>query len=217
MLNKSKELSSNGYTLLDFINYVEYVINNKDKDIDFKSIDVSKESVSIMTIHASKGLEFNICYYPELYRDFSKNEVQKQFMYSRKYGIIIPYIKDYIVDSTIYSKLVKDEYEKEEISERLRLLYVALTRAKQKIIMLIPNFYEETNIVNDMVTDDVRMKYNSFRSVILSVQNKIQKYTHDIIDTSVDDSYKITKPIKQISVNNNEQIKHIILNLMKMK
>lgn len=189
LLTKSRELSNIGYSLIDFINYIDSIIGDEDKDIEFKSSDSDSNSVSVMTIHASKGLEFNICYFPEIYREFSKNDVNDQFLYSNKYGFIMPYF-DNGIDSTIYSSLVKDEYKKDEISERLRLFYVALTRAKQKMIILVNDFDDEVVDPGDMVSLDTRMEYKSFRSVFLSINNKLQVFKKDILDNTVDNNYK---------------------------
>ena len=67
------------------------------------------------------------------------------------YGIITPYYKDGVgVAPTKY--LAKDIYLKEEISEKIRLLYVAVTRAKEKMIFVGPlnsDIYNNEEIVND--------------------------------------------------------------------
>ncbi len=208
LLNKASELSNIGYCLYDFINYIDKVINDEDKDIEFKSNDNNNRSVSIMTIHASKGLEFNICYFPGLYKPFSKNDIQKQFLYSNKYGFIIPYI-DEGLDNTIYLDLVKDDYKKDEISERLRLFYVALTRAKQKMIMLVNDYENEEKII----TLDQRLEYNSFRAVLLSLKDSLKKYIKEVLDTSIDNNYKNLKLIEKLDYNKSKNIIHKNLQL----
>ncbi len=189
LLTKARELSNVGYSLIEFINYIDSVISDEDKDIEFRSSDNASNSVSIMTIHASKGLEFNICYFPEIYREFSRNDVQEQFLYSNKYGFVMPYF-DNGIDNTIYLDLIKEEYKKDEISERLRLFYVALTRSKQKMIILVNDFDDETYDTGDMVSLDIRMEYKSFRSVFLSINDKLQTFKRDILDNTVDNNYK---------------------------
>ena len=88
-----------------------------------------------MTIHKSKGLEYNICYYAGLYNKFNIRDLRDSFMYDKKYGIITPVFNKGLGD-TIYKILIKEDYIKEEISEKIRLFYVALTRAKEKMILL---------------------------------------------------------------------------------
>ena len=128
-----------------------------------------------MTIHKSKGLEFPICYFSGLYKPFNISDIKEKFTYSNKYGIITPYF-DEGVGETIYKHLLKNDYLKEEISEKIRLFYVALTRAKEKMILVMP--YEE--IVNgkesDLVSSVVRSKYKSLLDIVSSTLVSLTKY-----------------------------------------
>ena len=91
-------------------------------DIKYKLNNDVSGSVKIMNIHKSKGLEFSVCYYSGLYKKFNIRDFNDRFMFDNKYGIITPYYKDGI--GFVISKiLAKDEYIKEEISEKIRLLY----------------------------------------------------------------------------------------------
>ena len=128
-----------------------------------------------MTIHASKGLEFNICYYGGLYSKFNIREAISKFSYDDKYGIIIPY-KDNFLYNTIYHTLSYRNYVKENISERIRLFYVALTRAKEKMIFLLPENNKEETYINDLVDNSIREKYNSFASIMYSLEYKKYKF-----------------------------------------
>lgn len=211
LLSKTSELGNIGYNLLDFINYIDNVINDEDKDIEFKSNDNNDESVSIMTIHASKGLEFNICYYPEIYREFSKNDVQKTFLYSKRYGFIIPYFNQGI-DNTILLDLVKDDKKCEEISERLRLFYVALTRAKQKMIILVNDLTQENMDDDIIVPNEKRLEYKSFRDVLESISGVLEKYIKDV-DVIVDRNYKNLVINKVLNKKSDKKIIHNIINL----
>ena len=140
--------------------------------------------------------------------DLSKNDIQKQFLYSNKYGFIIPYI-DEGLDNTIYLDLVKDDYKKDEISERLRLFYVALTRAKQKMIMLVNDYENEEKII----TLDQRLEYNSFRAVLLSIKDSLKKYIKEVLDTSIDNNYKNLKLSEKLDYNKSKNIIHKNLQL----
>ncbi len=108
--------------------------------IEYNVIESSNNTVKIMTIHASKGLEFNVCYYGGLYSKFNIREAISKFSYDDKYGIIIPY-KDKFLYNTIYHNLSYRNYVLENISERIRLFYVALTRAKEKNDIYITREY----------------------------------------------------------------------------
>ena len=77
-----------------------------------------------MNIHKSKGLEFPLCYFTGYYKSFNISDLKDLFMYDNKYGIITPVNTDGI-KSTIIKTLAKELYMHEEISEKIRLFYVA--------------------------------------------------------------------------------------------
>ncbi len=127
-------LANIGYVIDDVYNYLDDLINDQYK-LEVKELDVIPNSVKIMTIHASKGLEFPICYFASYNSKFNITDLNEKFMFNNEYGIITPYFKEGI-GKTFVKDLVKNSYIKEEVSEKIRLLYVALTRAKEKFIIV---------------------------------------------------------------------------------
>ena len=89
-----KEITNNlinlNYDIYGFQKYLEDIIKNNMK-IEYNISDNDSDTVKIMTIHASKGLEFGITYYSGLYSKFNIREVVNKYSYDDKYGIIIPY------------------------------------------------------------------------------------------------------------------------------
>ncbi len=203
-LDYFKELASSlenlGYTYLDFLDYLEAMIL-KDETIKYSTNKDVKNSVKIMTIHKSKGLEYHICYYPGLTSGFDVRDSKKRFVYDNTYGIITP-IFDNGIKPTIYHSLYKDLYIKEDISERIRLFYVALTRAKEKMI-LVTSLKDNTDNESDELVDmDTRLKYKSFASILNSISDKLEPYIKNV-DLN---SYNLTKDynnIKEINIIDN--------------
>lgn len=111
-----------------------------------------------------------------------------------KYGIIIPY-KDNFLYNTIYHTLSYRNYVKENISERIRLFYVALTRAKEKMIFLLPENNKEETYINDLVDNSIREKYNSFASIMYSLEYITKKYytNIDIKNINLSKNYNMVK------------------------
>ncbi len=107
-------------------------------DLKYKVSEDASNAVQIMTIHASKGLEFPICYFASLDVKFNMRDMNDRFLYDNKTGIITPYFKEGIGD-TILKSLYKERYTMEEVSEKIRLFYVAVTRAKEKMIFVLPS------------------------------------------------------------------------------
>ena len=145
----SETLEKLSYNVEDFTNYLSDL---KDQGLDLKYAisDHFDDSVKIMTVHGSKGLEYPICYYTGLYSKFNIRELNEKILLSDR--IIIPYIDGYF-RKTIYYYFLKDKYLKDEISEQIRLFYVALTRAREKMIIMCSledkNNLKKNNVILD--------------------------------------------------------------------
>ncbi len=199
-IDKLKEITSNltnlNYDIYDYQKYLEDIISN-DLKIEYNVGDNSTDTVKIMTIHASKGLEFSICYFSGLFNRFNISEAVNRYTYDNDYGIIIPY-KDNFYYNTIYHKLAYRNYIKENISERIRLLYVALTRAKEKMIFILPSSNKGETFISDIVDNNIREKYNSFASIMYSLEGVTKKYYKNIDLSKIN----ITKDYNMIKNNN---------------
>ena len=156
------------YDLYEAYDYLDDIINSKDGIRIDDSFD-NNNSVKIMTIHASKGLEFPVCYFPFLEKKFNEDDLKPKILYNNKYGIVTPYFKEGI-GKLFTRELLVDAYKKEEISEKIRLLYVALTRPKEKII-LVTNFKEKMKSVKDA---------QSFLDLLSLVRDDLSKYITNI-------------------------------------
>ena len=181
-LDKLKEIIINleglGYSVYDLYEYLSKVIE-EEIPINFKVGDNTPDSVKIMTIHASKGLEFGVVYFPSLYNRFNIREAVNKFSYDESLGIIIPYKDDFLYN-TIYHNLSYRNYVRENIGERIRLFYVALTRAREKMIMLLPHNDKEINNISDVIDNDIREKYKSFADFLYSITPISRQYYKDI-------------------------------------
>ena len=199
-IDKLKEITSNltnlNYDIYDYQKYLEDIISNNLK-IEYNIGDNSTDTVKIMTIHASKGLEFSICYFSGLFNRFNISEAVNRYTYDNEYGIIIPY-KDKFYYNTIYHKLAYRNYIKENISERIRLLYVALTRAKEKMIFILPSSNKDETFISDIIDNNIREKYNSFASIMYSLEGVTKKYYKNIDLSKIN----ITKDYNMIKNNN---------------
>ena len=203
----ASNLSHLSYTYLDILDYLEKMIENNE-EIKYSLNKEIKNSVKIMTIHKSKGLEYHICYYTGLSNRFNTEDVKQRFIFDNNLGIITPYIKNGI-SHTIYHTLYKDNYIKEDISERIRLFYVALTRAKEKMI-LITSLKEDIEEVEDMVSLDTRIKYTSFASILNSIKDKLEPFIKiiNLNDFNLTKNYTVFKTtnIKDIIEDTNDTI-----------
>lgn len=200
-----------GYTLEEFSNYLDLIVEESDKYKIKVPMKDDKDGVKIMTIHKSKGLEFPICYFTELTNRFNMQDINNRFLYDNKYGIVTPMF-DNGIRTTIYKDLVKESYIKENISERIRLFYVALTRAKEKMIMVLPNKEIEDIILND----DIKMNYKSLADMMYSIQNVIDKYSSEINfeDLNLSKNYNY---LKESNYKDNLNDSNELLNVSEIK
>ena len=167
-----------GYKITDFYEYLNEVLE-EGLNITLALNKENSNSVKIMTIHASKGLEFPVCYFSSLNKKFNIDDLKNLFYFEEKYGLILPYYNNG-PKSTILKTLLKHSYLKEEISEKIRLFYVALTRAREKII-LVTNLEEKPVFKdNGIVDNSIRLKYASFIDILNSVYKTLEKYITNI-------------------------------------
>ncbi len=103
--------------------------------LKYQLANANTDSVHLMTIHKSKGLEFAYCFFPMLSSSFNMEDMKRTYGMSGQYGIYIPY-SDEANSNTIIKALADEETKKADISERVRLFYVALTRAREKIFLI---------------------------------------------------------------------------------
>ena len=197
-IDKLKEITNNlinlDYSIYEYCTYLNDIVSDKMK-IEYQVNDINQESVKIMTIHASKGLEFSICYYAGLYSKFNIREATNKFSYDNKYGIILPYREDFLYN-TIYHNLSYKDYVRENISERIRLFYVAVTRAREKMIFLLPAKNKESNSKETNLVDiSIRNKYSSFASMLYSLEPAIERYYRsiNIEDVNLTKNYNLIK------------------------
>lgn len=193
----AKNLNEQGYTYKEFVEFLDNIITNK-TDIKFSLNKEDGNSVKIMTIHKSKGLEYHICYFPGLTKKFNDCELKEKFNYTRDYGIVSPYYEEGL-GNTFYHELVKQDYLMDEISEKIRLFYVALTRAKEKMIFVMPFKEQDDSYSKDGLVDkSIRASYHSFVDILESISSKVKGYFKNI---NVSD-LKLTKDYNLINSNN---------------
>ena len=176
----ARNLDNLGYSNNEFINY----LNNIDKtEIKYSLNTDSGDSVKIMNIHKSKGLEFPVCYYTGMHKEFNIRDLKETLFYYDKYGMILPIFTDSIND-TFVKELVRDNYIKEEISEKIRLFYVGLTRAREKMIIVTSLKYNE-----EPLNDITKLKYRSFLDILNSIYGVIEPAIKNV-DVDINPNYK---------------------------
>ena len=203
-----------------------------------KVVDENANVVKIMTIHKSKGLEFPVVIIAGMDKKRNIRSETEIVRTSEKMGIGIDIINEELKYKypSIYKEIINLEKTKEEKEEEFRILYVAMTRAKEKLIMTaklksVKDFLEKINketyinIYNNKLSSKYIMRVDSYiemviialiEAAILQEQGndlKISKqagnieiYFKDILNESLSSS-------SSSSLNSNFKDDNIILNL----
>lgn len=132
----ARSFESNGYkTLSDFISYTDKLIANKTNlDASSQNEGDSANAVRVLSIHASKGLEFPVCFIADITHQFNKTDLRNDILLDSKAGLGIKTQSNGVVYNTFPRLATGLKIEENLIAEEMRVLYVALTRAKEKLI-----------------------------------------------------------------------------------
>ena len=199
--NLLDDYSKSGNDINDFIDYLDNIFE-LDNKVTFSLNSDSSDSVKIMTIHKSKGLEFPICYFSGFTKEFSFRELNDNILYSNKYGIITPYFNEYI-KPTIYKTLLMLDTKNEELSEKIRLFYVAVTRAKEQMIIVMPELEEEISIDKEKIKsfyDMIKLVYSNISKYVVPREDN---YTKDyLINKNSNDHLKLITNDDNINIEN---------------
>ena len=205
LLELAENVESLGFTSEDFSKYLEDLAASG-SEIKYKEAKSSSVSVKMMNIHKSKGLEFPICYFTGFPKTFNLSDLKNKFMFDNKYGIITPYYKDGIGEVFI-KQLVKNEYYLNEVAEKIRLFYVALTRAKEKIIMVMPEVIDKTRHCEEV--DFLEgLGFRSFYNFLESIYGNIAKYVTSINlnNIGLSKEYEFSKAISRNLESSKEEM-----------
>lgn len=138
LLEKAVAFEAGSYRgLFHFVRYIESL---QKYEIDFGEANTFSEqenAVRIMSIHKSKGLEFPIVFVCGLNKPFNQQDQRSHLLYHPDLGIGCDYVdlKLRIKRPTLIKKVMQTIAKKENLGEELRILYVAMTRAKEKLIL----------------------------------------------------------------------------------
>ncbi|TVP89704.1 helicase-exonuclease AddAB subunit AddA [Alkalibacterium sp.] len=124
--------------LFQFIRFIEKM-QKKDKDLaEPSALSDAEDAVRVMTIHASKGLEFPVVFVMDMSKQFNLQDIKGKTILDEEFGVGSQYMdtEKRILKPTLPETVLKLEKKKRVLSEQMRVLYVALTRAEQKLFLV---------------------------------------------------------------------------------
>ena len=121
----------------NFIRFIE-ALQKKEKDLDEAPIATDSNAVQVMTIHASKGLEFPVVFLIDTNRKFNMQDLKASIICSDEIGVGTSYfdLSTRITYPTVQAVATRNFEKKKLLSEEMRKLYVAMTRAREKLIIV---------------------------------------------------------------------------------
>jgi ATP-dependent helicase/nuclease subunit A len=124
--------------LFKFLRYVEKIAKGSEDRGQAKTLGENDNVVRLMSIHKSKGLEFPVVIICGLNRQFNLQDMKDKILLHKDYGIAPKYVdvNQRIEKETLARTAIKLKIKKENISEEMRVLYVAMTRPIDRLIMV---------------------------------------------------------------------------------
>lgn len=120
--------------------FIRYIDELQKYDVDFGEAELvgeNEDAVNIMSIHKSKGLEFPVCFVSGMGKSFNKQDSRSKMILHPNLGVGLDIIEEdrRIKVPAFFKKVIARQTELESLGEELRVLYVAFTRAKEKLII----------------------------------------------------------------------------------
>ncbi|WP_294909165.1 helicase-exonuclease AddAB subunit AddA [uncultured Ruminococcus sp.] len=168
----ARSFESNGYkTLSDFISYIDKLMENGTQLPAASSDSDSLNGVRVLSIHASKGLEYPVCFLADTAKQFNKTDLRSDVLIDSVAGLGIKKREGICRYNTLPRLAVEIEISQNEIAEELRVLYVALTRAKEKLIAVCSKKNSEkylSNLYSKIVFGNIIEPYSVVRCSSIS-------------------------------------------------
>lgn len=120
--------------------FIRYIDELQKYDVDFGEAELvgeNEDAVNIMSIHKSKGLEFPVCFVSGMGKSFNKQDSRSKMILHPNLGVGLDIIEEdrRLKVPAFFKKVIARQTELESLGEELRVLYVAFTRAKEKLII----------------------------------------------------------------------------------
>lgn len=178
LIEKAKQYESGSFKgLYHFVRFMEEI---RSYDVDFgeaATLDEKADVVRIMTVHASKGLEFPICIVAAMGKQYNDSFTKEDIVFDNKLGIALDRYDQVrnVRQSDMRRTVVMRSKVMNLVSEEMRILYVAMTRAKEKLIMtgttadavkLFEGFAEVTGEDNLVLSYSLRSKALKYSDLI---------------------------------------------------
>ena len=146
--------------------FIRYIEKAKQKEYDEGEANIYSENddlLRIMSIHQSKGLQFKVVFLSSIQKNFNKQDLRESILLDEELGMASYYLdqETRIKYPSLQLSAIKEKMEEENQAEELRLLYVAMTRAEEKLVMTgvvknLASYMEKHPVNEDIKIEDIR-------------------------------------------------------------
>lgn len=244
LLERASEFEKSSFHgLFHFNSYIEQL---KASEVDYGEaggFDAGSDMVRIMTIHASKGLEFPVCFLAGVGRGMNTRDASGTVLFDREYGLAFDYYNPDTCEKRkgLQKGLLSRKIELDDKAEEIRVLYVALTRAREKMIVVgevndagkllgslgAPNSYTDVDVIGAKTMLDLVMyaladcdmvhKFTRVLSYADIVTDYIEETSkrENYLSTLLSGNYEVDQNIKDM-INQRSNYKYPFENLKGM-
>ena len=167
LMERAKAFESTSYKgLFHFVRYMEQL---QKYEVDYGEANVEEEqadTVRLMTIHKSKGLEFPVVFVAGMGKRFNMQDINSRVVLNSKFGVGLEVVdlKQRTKRASLLKKTIRQEEKLDSLGEELRVLYVAYTRAKEKLIITgTMSNLEKKQAEYESVQEESDMKFDFLR------------------------------------------------------
>ena len=153
LLSKAEDFGKTSFKgLYQFVRYMDQIRKYSIDDGEARTVGENDDVVRLMTIHASKGLEFPVCFIAGMEKRRNRQDEGGRLIWSADCGFGADFtdLDRRICAPTLPKLLIKEENMRESIAEEMRVLYVAMTRAREKLIMVCTDKEDGFDKVKDI-------------------------------------------------------------------
>ncbi len=139
IFDRAKALEETNYrSLFQFLRFLDRMKDRGEELGEVRMLSEQENVVQMMTIHKSKGLEFPVVFVVNTSKQFNMQDLSAKFILQKELGLGMNFVHPVYrtTNSTLLKETIKRKEREELISEELRILYVALTRSKEKLILV---------------------------------------------------------------------------------
>ncbi|WP_042360059.1 3'-5' exonuclease [Geomicrobium sp. JCM 19055] len=139
LYDKAKTFEKTSFRgIFRFLRFVDRMEEQGDDLESARTLSEKEDVVTILSIHKSKGLEFPVVFVVDMMKNFNLSDSRRSIQIHQSLGFGSSYFdtKRRIKRKTLPELAIKEAQKREQMSEELRILYVALTRAKEKLFLI---------------------------------------------------------------------------------